>query len=165
MDQFTTAKRFQATPSTVKKTVALVVFFAGAISFTLAMAKVIEPGNGMFFFIGGLLAMVFSARFWLMQRKCGAMSLTFDSNGITIADKFSSEVIPWGELISIRYMASASHYWEFRTRGREKPVYYFLDGLSSAQQGELLQTITSIKLMGVLIQPFYEPLGIMTADD
>jgi tRNA(His) 5'-end guanylyltransferase len=165
MNQFTTPKIFQAKPSSIKKKIALVFFIAGAILFTLAMAKVIEPGNGAFFFIGGLLAMVFSARFWLMQVKSGPQALTFDSNGITIAKKSSSETIPWGDLISIRYMAGSSHYWEFRHRGSEEPAYYFLDGLSSADQENLLQTITSIKLLGVLIQPIYEPLGLLSADD
>jgi len=165
MTQFSTPKTFQAKPSSIKKKIALIVFIAGAISFALAMAKVIEPGNGMFFFIGGLLAMVFSARFWLMQVKRGPQALTFDSTGITISNKSSDEIIPWADLLSIKYMAGSSHYWEFRWRGSEERAYYFLDGLSSAQQAELLQTITSIKLLGVLIQPVWDPVGISPVED
>jgi tRNA(His) 5'-end guanylyltransferase len=165
MNQFTTPKTFQAKPSSAKKKIALVVFIAGAISFTLAVAKVIEPGNGMFFFIGGLLAMVFSARFWLMQVKRGPQALTFDSKGITIANKSLDEIIVWGDLLSIKYMAGSSHYWEFRWRGSEERAYYFLDGLSSAQQAELLQTITSIQLPGVLVQPVYDPMGMLAVED
>ncbi|HXT12533.1 MAG TPA: hypothetical protein VN873_13290 [Candidatus Angelobacter sp.] len=165
MEQFATPKTFQANPSNLKKKIALVAFIAGAISFALAMAKVIEPGNGMFFFIGGLLAMVFSFRFWLMQVRKGPLELAFDSNGITIGNKASVEIIAWGDLVSIKYIASSCHYWEFRQKGTDRPVCYFVDGLSSAHQNELMQTITSIKLLGVLIQPVYEPLGMLSADD
>jgi hypothetical protein len=94
--QFAAPKTFQAKPSGLKKKIALVVFIAGAIAFTLAVAKVIEPGNGMFFFVGGILAMAFAFRFWNMQVRAGATALTFDTRAITLANRSALQIIEWG---------------------------------------------------------------------
>jgi hypothetical protein len=58
---------------------------------------------GGYGFAGGIVAMVFAFRFWNMQVRNGATAVTFDAMGITIADKSSTESIPWAELASIRY--------------------------------------------------------------
>lgn len=164
--QFAAPKTFQAKPSGLKKKIALVVFIAGAIAFTLAVAHVIQPGNDMFFFVGGILAMAFAFRFWNMQVRAGAMALTFDTRGITLANRSTLQIIEWGELAAIRYKATrGGHYWEIKARSRDKTYDFYLDGLSSTQQDALRETITSIKIMGVLIEPFYNPMGLLSVDD
>ena len=168
MEQFATPKTFQAKPSKLKKRIALAFFIGGAIAFTLAVthAHVVEPGNGPFFFAGGLVAMAFSFRFWNMQVRAGATAVMFDTRGITIANRSASNTIVWADLAAIRYKATrGGHYWEFKARSREKTYDYYVDGLSSAQQNDLLQTIASIKLLGVLIEPFYYPMGLFSVDD
>jgi len=80
MDRFATPRVFQAKPSNLKKKLALAAFAAGAIAFTLAVTGVISTANGGPFFAGGLVAMAFAFRFWLMQVRSGPMAVTFDAN-------------------------------------------------------------------------------------
>jgi hypothetical protein len=166
MEQFATPKTFQAKPSKLKKQIALIFFVGGAIALTLAITHVIEPGNGTFFFAGGIVAMAFSFRFWNMQVRAGATAVTFDTGGITIANRSASNTIVWADLAAIRYKATrGGHYWEFKARSREKTYDYYVDGLSSPQQEQLREAIASIKLLGVLIEPFYNPMGLLSVDD
>jgi hypothetical protein len=166
MEQFQIPRTFQAKPSSLKKKIALILFVGGAIAFTLALAHVIEPGNGMYFFVGGILAMAFSFRFWNMQVRAGATAVTFDARGITIANRSASNFIEWADLAAIRYKATrGGHYWEFKARSRDKTFDYYVDGLSSTEQNELREAISSIKLLGVLIEPFYNPMGVFSVDD
>jgi hypothetical protein len=166
MNQFATPKVFQAKPSNLKKKLALVAFAVGAIAFTLAVTGVISSANGGPFFAGGLVVMAFAVRFWLMQVRSGPTAVTFDAGGITIANRSSSNTIAWAELESIRYRAwRGGHYWEFKRRGSKKTMDYYVDGLTSTQLDELRETISTIKLPGVLIELFYNPLGIKGATD
>jgi hypothetical protein len=166
MEQFATSITFQAKPSKLKKSIALIAFVAGAVTFTMAIMKVGNPGNGPIFFAGGLVAMAFAFRFWNMQVRVGPMAVTFDPHGITIGNRSSINTIPWPELAAIRYKATkGGHYWEFKARGRDQTIDYYLDGLTSAQQADLFAAITSIKLLGVLIQPIHDPVGLFSDDD
>lgn len=64
MNQFAVPKVFQAKPSKLKKKVALAAFLIGAVSLTLALTGVVGPGNGAYFFAGGITAMALAFRFW-----------------------------------------------------------------------------------------------------
>jgi hypothetical protein len=164
MNQFTTPRVFQANPSDFKKKLALIAFAAGAISFTLAVTGVIGEANGAPFFAGGIVAMAFAFRFWSMQVRNGPKVVTFDAGGITIANRSASDTVPWSELESIRYRVwRGGHYWEFKSRSRKQTLDYYVDGLTSAQLDELRETISSLQLPGVLIEPFYNPLGLIGA--
>jgi hypothetical protein len=166
MNQFSTPKVFQAKPSNLKKKVALVAFAVGAISFTLAVTGVISEANGAPFFAGGLVVMAFAVRFWLMQVRSGPTAVTFDASGITIANRSSSNTIAWAELEAIRYRATrGGHFWEFKSRSCKKTVDYYVDGLTSTQLEEMRETISTIKLPNVLIELFYNPLGLNAATD
>ncbi len=108
--------------------------------------------------------MAFSFRFWNMQVRRGPTSVSFDANGITIANRSSSESINWPDLESIRYRVwRGGHYWEFKSRSREETLDYYVDGLTSAQLDELRETISSIQLPNVLVEPIYNTLGFKAA--
>ena len=160
MNPFATPKVFQAKPSNLKKKLALVAFVVGAIAFTLAVTGAIGTANGGPFFAGGLVVMAFAIRFWLMQVRSGPTAVTFDTSGITIANRSSSNTIAWAELESIRYRASrGGHFWEFKSRSRKDTLDYYVDGLTSAQQEELRATISTIQLPDVLIELHFNPLS------
>jgi hypothetical protein len=164
MNQFASPRVFQASPSNLKKQLAFGAFAAGAMAFTLAATGVIGAANGGPCFAGGLVAMAFAFRFWSMQVRNGPTGVTFDAGGITIANRSSSDTVPWADLESIRYRAwRGGHYWEFKGRSRKQTLDYYVDGLTSAQLDELRETISSLQLPGVLIEPFYNPLGLIGA--
>lgn len=164
MNQFTAPRVFQANPSDFKKKLALVVFIAGAIAFTLAVTGVIGTANGAPFFAGGLVAMALSFRFWSMQVRRGPTVVTFDAGGITIANRFSSNTVVWAELESIRYRVwRGGHYWEFKSRSQKKTLDYYVDGLTATQLDELRDTISSIQLPGVRVELFPNPFGLIGA--
>ena len=166
MNQFATPKVFQAKPSNLKKKLALVAFAVGAIAFTLAVTGVIGTANGGPFFAGGLVVIAFAFRFWFMQVRSGPTAVTFDAGGMTIANRSSSNTIAWAELESIRYRTwRGGYYWEFKSRSRKKTPDYYVDGLASTQLDEPRETISLIKLPGVLIELFYNPLGLKGATD
>ncbi len=157
MNQFAVQKVFQAKPSKLKKKVALAAFIIGVVSFTLAVTGVVGQGNGAYFFAGGITAMALAFRFWTMQVH-NPTRLTFKPEGAEIAQRSSSETIPWTELESIRYRVwRGGHFWAFEIRGREQTLDYYVDGLTSAQLEELRETISAIKLPGVLIQTSVQP--------
>ena len=156
MNQFAVPKVYQAKPSKLKKKVALAAFIIGAVSFTLAVTGVVGPGNGVYFFAGGIPVMAFAFRFWNMQVR-NPTRLTFKAEGVEIAQRSSGETIPWAELESIRYRVwQGGHFWEFRVRGRKQTLDYYVDGLG-AQLEELRQTISAIELPGLLIQTSVQP--------
>lgn len=160
MKQLATPKTFQAKPSNLKKKIALVAFIVGAISFTLALTRVLGVDKGAYFFAGGITAMIFAFRFWNMQVH-NPMAVTFTENGISIIQGSSNEMITWPELESIRYKVwRGGHFWEFKKRGRESTFDYYLDGLTSSQIDELRQTVASIDLPGILIQTEYRPFDV-----
>ena len=157
MNQLATSKTFQAKPSNLKKKMALIAFVVGAISFTLAITKVVGTNNGAYFFAGGITAMAFAFRFWNMQVR-NPMAVTFAENGITIVEGSSNETITWRELESIRYKIwRGGHYWEFKKRGRESTFDYYVDGLTSPQLNELRQTVASINFPGVSVETVSRP--------
>jgi hypothetical protein len=164
MNQFTAPKVFQAKPSNFKKQLAFAAFAAGAIAFTLAVTGVIGAANGGPFFAGGLVAMVLAYRFWTMQVRDGPMAVTFDGSGITIANRSASNTIPWAELESIRYRVwRGGYYWEFKSHNRKKTLDYYVDGLTAAQLDELRETISSLQLPDVRVEPFPAQLGFIGA--
>jgi hypothetical protein len=157
MNQFAVPKVFQAKPSTLKKKVALVAFLIGATSFTLAVTGVVGPGNGAYFFAGGIPAMALAFRFWNMQVR-NPTRVTFKPEGVEIAQRSSGETIPWAELESICYRVwRGGHFWEFTIRGRKQTLDFYVDGLTSAQLEDLRQTISAIQPPGVLIQTSVQP--------
>ena len=157
MNQFAVPKVFQAKPSKLKKKVALAAFIIGAGSFTLAVTGVIGQGNGAYFFAGGITAMALAFRFWNMQVQ-NPTRVTFKPEGVEIAQRSSGETIPWAELESICYRVwRGGHFWAFKIRGWEQTLDYYVDGLTSAQLVELRETISAIKLPGVLIQTSVQP--------
>ena len=158
MNAFAVAKTFQAKPSNLKKKVALAAFIVGAISFTLAITKIIGTNNGAYFFAGGITAMALSFRFWSMQVH-NPTAVTFAENGVTIAQGSSSETIAWAELESIRYKVwRGGHFWEFKKRDRKSTFDFYVDGLSAAQRIELSNAVSSVKTPGATIQTDYNPL-------
>jgi hypothetical protein len=157
MNQFAVPKVFQAKPSKLKKKVALAAFIIGAASFTLAVTGVVGPGNGVYFFAGGIPVMAFAFRFWNMQVR-NPTRVTFKPEGVEIAQRSSGETIPWAALESIRYRVwQGGHYWAFKTRDREQTLDFYVDGLTSVQLEDLRQTISVIELPGVLIQTSVQP--------
>jgi hypothetical protein len=157
MNQFAVPKVFQAKPSKLKKKLALAAFVIGAVSFTLAVTGVVGPGNGAYFFAGGIPAMALAFRFWNMQVRNPAR-LTFKPEGVEVAQRSSGKTIPWAEFESIRYRVwRGGHFWEFKIRGQEQTLDYYVDGLTSAQLEELQETISAIKLPGVLVQTSVQP--------
>jgi hypothetical protein len=164
MNQFTTPRVFQARPSNFKKMLALVVFSAGAIACTMVVTGVIGTTKGGPLFAAGLVAMALSFRFWSMQVRSGETVVTFDAGGIAIANRSASNTVPWAELESIRYRVwRGDHYWEFKSRSCKKPLNYYVDGLTATQLDELRDTISSIQLPGVLVEPFPNPFGFIGA--
>ena len=164
MNQFTTPKVFQAQPSNFKKRLALVAFAGGAIAFALAMTGVVGPANGGPVFAGGLVAMVLAYRFWTLQVRDGPMEVRFSAGGVTIAHRAASNTVPWAELESIRYRAwRGGHYWEFKSHNRKKTLDYYVDGLSPAQLDELRETISSLQLPEVRVEPFPSHFGFIGA--
>jgi hypothetical protein len=157
MNQFTTPRVFQAKPSQLKKKIALIAFAVGAIALTLALTGVIDKATAGPYFACGIVAMIFAFRFWNMQVR-NPSAVTFDATGITIADKSATNTVPWAELASIRYRVwRGGHFWEFKSRIRGEAFEYYVDGLSSVELNELRETISSIKLPEVLIEPVYNP--------
>ena len=86
------------------------------------------------------------------------MAVTFNANGITIANRSSSDTIPWAELESIRYRVwRGGHYWQFKSHSREGPLDFYVDGLTSTQLNELRETISSIQLPKRTHRTFLQP--------
>jgi hypothetical protein len=157
MNQFAVPKVYQAKPSKLKKKVALAAFIISAVCFTLAITGVVGQGNGAYFFAGGITGMALAFRFWNMQVR-NPTRLTFKPEGAEIAQRSSGETIPWAELESIRYRVwRGGHFWEFKIRGREQTLDYYVDGLTSVQLEELRETIAALQLPGVLIQTSIQP--------
>src|SRR5262245_55372832 len=146
MDTFDTPRVFKANPSKLKKRIFLVAGLGGVCSLLWAIfGKGSVDGRG-YFFTCGIVSTVFSLRFWSMQVWGGATELTFDSAGVTLADKSSRVTIPWAELQSIRYWVSRSgHHWRIQSRTREDSLEFYLDGLTYRQREELRETIESIQ--------------------
>ena len=158
MSHFESPKIFQAQPGAHKKRLFLLAGLAGAASVAFATWTKAKSGNEPFFFAGGITAVIFALRFYFMQVRNGPARLTFSTEGITMADKKSSESVSWGELEAIRYVAGrAGHHWAIKPRGRSSLDFY-LDGLTMKQQEELLKVVRSIELPHVRIEPVYNPL-------
>jgi|GEM_PF-3999661 len=158
MDTFKTPRVFRANPSKLKKRIFLVAGLGGVCALLWAIfGKGSVDGRG-YFFAFGIVGMIFSLRFFSMQVWGGPSVLTFDSAGVTLADKSSIVTIPWAELQSIRYWVSRSgHHWRIHSRTREDHLEYFLDGLTHRQREELRETIESIQRPHVKIVPYYNP--------
>jgi len=158
MDTFETPKVFRANPSKLKKRAFLVAGLIGAGGLLWGIFGKDGADVRPFAFAGGIVMVAFSIRFWSMQVWKGASELTFDSTGVTLADKSSRVTVPWAELQSIRYWVSRSgHHWRIQSRAREDSLDYYLDGLTYRQREELHDTIESIKRPDVKIVVFYNP--------
>jgi len=158
MDTFETPKVFRANPSQFKKRAFLVAGIVGACALSYGIFDKGFVETRGYFFAGGIVLLIFSIRFWSMQVWNGPSELTFDSAGVTLADKASRVTVPWAELQSIRYWVSRSgHHWRIFSRTRPDSLDYYLDGLTSRQQEELRETVESIKRPDVKIVPYYNP--------
>lgn len=158
MNTFETPKIFRANPSKFKKRAFLIAGLIGACALLWGIFGKGRADLRPFAFAGGIVMVAFSIRFWSMQIWKGPSELTFDSTGVTLADKSSRVTVPWAELQSIRYWVSrGGHYWRIQSRAREDSLDYYLDGLTHRQREELRETIESIKRSDVKIVAFYNP--------
>lgn len=149
---------FQANPSATKKRIFLLTGIAGVAAVAYAALTKHKTGNEPFFFAGGLTAVIFSLRFYLMQ-VMNPSRLTLSSDGITVGSKNSYRLVAWAELQSIRYRASkGGHYWEIKPRLGESLDFY-LDGITSRQQEELREMIKSLQLPDVRVELYHDPLS------
>src|SRR5262245_57355372 len=129
MDTFETPRVFRANPSKFKKRAFLVAGILGACALLYGIFAKGGVEVRPFAFAGGIVMMVFSIRFWSMQVWKGPSELTFDSVGVTLANKASRVTVPWAELQSIRYWVDrGGHYWKIQSRTREDSLDYYLDG-------------------------------------
>jgi len=160
MSEFEQPKTFQANPGPLKKRLFQVAGTAGLLAIIWAASTKGTNEYGAFAFAGGITAVVFSLRFYLMIIRHGPMAMTFASDGITLANKASSHTVGWADLKAIRYMVSrGGHYWEVASRAQSATLDFYLDGLTHQQQEALRTTITSIDLPDVEIVPVYDPFG------
>jgi len=158
MDAFETPKVFRANPSKFKKRAFLVAGLVGVGAMLWAFLGKGSTEVRGFGFAGGIVMVAFSIRFWSMQVWKGPSELTFDSAGVTLANKSSRVTIPWADLQSIRYWVDrGGHYWRIQSRTREDSLDYYLDGLTYRQREELRETIESIKRPNLKIVPYYNP--------
>jgi hypothetical protein len=161
MSDFTAPKVFRANPGKFKRRAFGVAAVVGAGSLTWACVS--KSQHGYLGFAIGLVLLIFSFRFWNMMVRNGPWELTFNSEGVTMANKKKRESISWGDLESIRYMVwRGGHCWEFKSRTQTFTVDYYLDGLTGAQRKELEETIKGINVPNCKVVPFYDPLGLLS---
>src|SRR5687767_12408359 len=161
MSDFATPKVFRANPGKLKKRAFGVAAMVGAGALTWACLS--KSQHGYAGFAIGLTLLIFSFRFWNMMVRNGPWELTFNSEGVTMANKKRRESVPWGDLESIRYMVwRGGHYWEFKSRSQTFTVDYYLDGLTGQQRKELEETVKGINVPNCKVVPFYDPLGLLS---
>lgn len=160
MNDFATPKVFQAKPGRLKRRAFCLAAVVGAGAITWGILS--NSQHAYLGFATGPVLLALSFRFWNMQVRNGPWELTFNTEGVTMANKKKRESISWRDLESIRYMILGGHHWEFKSRTQTFTVDYYVDGLTGAQRKDLEETIKGINLPNCKIVPFYDPLDLLS---